>query len=82
MHKIETAVKIYAHMVEVPCVKNVAMRKLGGLLLHPYPTIRNKAADELFIAVEDETLLGVDWSRPVAELKAVVQDIRERLTGV
>lgn len=41
--------------------------------------IRNAAADEMYINSEDGELLGVDWSKPVNELKSIVHEMRLRL---
>lgn len=72
VQKIEAAVKIYAGMLAVPRVRAEVQEKLCSMLLHPYPKIRNAAADALLIATDDERLMGVNWSKPQAELKVVV----------
>ena len=79
VQKIEAAVRIYAGMMAVPSVRAEVQEKLGSMLLHPYPKIRNAAADALFIVTEDESLMGVNWSKPTEELKAVVRSFRFRV---
>lgn len=78
VQKIEAAVKIYAGMLAVPRVRVEVQEKLCSMLLHPYPKIRNAAADALLIVTDDERLMGVNWSKPQAELKAVVRSFQAR----
>ena len=79
IQKIEAAVKIYAGMMAVPRVRAEVQEKLCSMLLHPYPRIRNAAADALLIVTEDESLMGVKWSKPQAELKVVVRSFQARI---
>ena len=79
IQKIEASVKIYAGLMTVPRVRAEVEGKLCSMLLHPYPKIRNAAADALLIVTDDEILMGVDWSRPQAELKAVVHSFQTRV---
>ena len=79
VQKIEAAVKIYAGMMTVPRVRTEVQMKLCSMLLHPYPRIRNVAADALLVMTEDESLMGVNWSRPQAELKVVVGSFQTRI---
>lgn len=76
VQKIEAAVKIYAGIMAVPGVKTEVQEKLCSMLLHPYPKIRNAAADAFLIATEDEKLMGVNWSKNPAELKVVVRSFQ------
>ena len=73
VQKIEAAVKIYAGMMAVPSVIPEVQEKLYSMLLHPYPKIRNAAANTLLIVTEDENLMEVNWSKPPAELKIVIR---------
>ena len=79
VQKIEAAVKIYAGMMTVPRVRTEAQEKLCSMLLHPYPRIRNAAADALLIVTEDESLMGVNWSKPQAQLEFGVCSFRARI---
>lgn len=76
VQKIEAAVKIYAGMLAVPRVRAEVQEKLCSMLLHAYPKIRNAAADALLIVSDDESLMGVNWSKPQAELKIVVRSFQ------
>ncbi|KAF6229417.1 hypothetical protein HO133_007533 [Letharia lupina] len=79
VQKIEAAVKIYAGMMAVPRVRTEVQEKLCSMLLHPYPKVRNAAADALLIVTEDESLMGVNWSKPQAELKIVVRSFQAKV---
>lgn len=79
IQKIEAAVKIYAGMMAVLKVRTEVQEKLCSMLLHPYPKIRNAAADALLIVTEDESLIGVNWSKPQAELKGFVRSFQARV---
>ncbi len=79
VQKIEAAVKIYAGMMTVPRVRVEVQEKLCSMLLHPYPKIRNTAADALLIVTEDESLMGVNWSKPQAALKEAVRSFQTRV---
>ena len=79
VQKIEAAVKIYAGMMAVPSIRMEVQEKLCSMLLHPYPRIRNAVADTLLILTDDESLMGINWSRPQAELKGTVQSFRAKL---
>ncbi len=79
VQKIEAAVKIYAGMMTVPSVREEVQEKLCSMLLHPYPKIRNAAADSLLIVTEDESLMGVNWSKSQSELKASVLSFQARI---
>ena len=76
VQKIEAAVKIYAGMMAVPRVRTEVREKLCSMLLHPYPKIRNVAADALLIVTGDESLTRVNWSNPQTELKGVVRSLQ------
>ena len=79
VQKIEAAVKIYAGMMEVPRVRVEVQEKLCSMLLHPYPKIRNAAADALLLVTDDESLIGVNWSKPQVELKGIVRSFQARI---
>lgn len=79
VQKIEAAVKVYAGMIAVPRVSVEVQEKLCSMLVHPYPKIRNAAADALLIVTEDKAMMGVPWSKPQAELKEVVRSFQARV---
>ena len=79
VQKIEAAVRIYAGMMTVPRVRTEVQKKLCSMLLHPYPRIRNAAADSLLVVTGDESLMEVNWSKPQAELKVIVGSFQARI---
>ncbi len=79
VQKIEAAVKIYAGMMAVPRVRVEVQEKLCSMLLHPYPKIRNAAADALLIVTEDKSLMGFNWSKPQTALKEAVRSVQARV---
>lgn len=79
VQQIEAAVKIYAGMMAVPRISIEVQAKLCSMLMHPYPKIRNATADALLTVTEDNGLMEVNWSKPQAELKVVVQSCQARL---
>lgn len=78
VQKIEAAIKIYAGMMAVPRVSVEVQEKLCSMLVHPYPKIRNAAADALLVVTWDEGLMGVNWSKPQAELKSATRSFQAR----
>ena len=79
VQKIEAAVKVYGGMMAVSRVRAEVQEKLCSMLLHPYPKIRNAAADALLIVTDDESLMKVNWSKPQVELKGVVRSFQARV---
>lgn len=76
VRKIEAAVRIYAGLMAVPKVRADVQEKQCSMLLHPYPKIRNAAADALLVVTEDESLIRVNWSKPQGELKGIVRSLQ------
>ncbi|ODH53102.1 hypothetical protein GX48_00637 [Paracoccidioides brasiliensis] len=77
--RIEAAIKIYALLWRMGVFRNDSMKKLTGMLLHPYPMIRTIAADCLYLETRVEEMKGEDWSSPPKELKGKVDDLRVAL---
>ncbi|KAI9878754.1 MAG: hypothetical protein M1830_010607 [Pleopsidium flavum] len=76
VHKLEAAVKLYAGLAEVASTSQEAVMKLAGMLLHPFPKIRNAAADALYVLHKNDTLKMEDWSRPAKELRDCVEALK------
>ncbi|EGE83692.2 beta-tubulin cofactor d [Blastomyces dermatitidis ATCC 18188] len=81
MARIEAAIKIYSLLWRMGVIKGDAMKKLTGMLLHPYPKIRTIAADCLYMESHVEEMKGEDWSSPPEQLKAKVDNLRVVLTS-
>ncbi|OJD19110.1 hypothetical protein AJ78_00896 [Emergomyces pasteurianus Ep9510] len=76
MSRMEAAIKIYALLWRMDVIKGDAMKKLTGMLLHPYPKIRTTAADCLYMETRVEKMKDEDWSSPPKQLKAKVDNLR------
>ena len=84
--RIEAAIKAYEGLLfaapEGGGVRRDVVRKLTGMLLHPYPKVRNLVADTLFVFFGHEGLRTRDWGAPVKELKGEVEGLRDELLKV
>ncbi|KAL9121236.1 MAG: hypothetical protein Q9187_002210 [Circinaria calcarea] len=67
------SVEVYTGLATIEPVQSMVQLKLTSMLLHPYPKIRNKAADALYISTKAELLRQTDWSRSPKELKKPVR---------
>ena len=79
--RLEAAIKAYEGLlfVEESSVRRDVVRKLTGMLLHPYPKIRNSVADMLFMHFDHETVRRSNWGGEVKGLKGRVEGLREEL---
>jgi hypothetical protein len=74
--KILAAVRVYCQMAEVAAVRGEVIKKLVGMLrTNPYPRVRIAVAEVLWVVTGEEALKAKDWSRPVKENAAVVDDL-------
>ena len=71
VRRLEAAIKLYSGLVEV---YPTALDKLIGLLLHPFPKVRNQAADSIFVI--RGVCKGVNWAKAK---KADVEDLKREL---
>ncbi|QSS55334.1 beta-tubulin cofactor d [Histoplasma capsulatum var. duboisii H88] len=76
MARIEAAIKVYALLWRLNVVRGDVMKKLTGMLLHPYPKIRTIAADCLYMESHIEEMKSEDWASPPKQLKAKVDNLR------
>jgi hypothetical protein len=74
VRKLEAAVKLYGALSEV---YPPAVTKLTGILLHAYPTIRNLAAEEIFVV--KGVGKSVNWGKA---RKADMEQVRSHLAMV
>jgi tubulin-specific chaperone D len=58
VRKLEAAVKLYGGLMDV---YPEAVEKLVGMILHPFPSIRNQVAETLFVT--KGVGKGVNWVR-------------------
>ncbi|KAI9830641.1 MAG: hypothetical protein M1819_005451 [Sarea resinae] len=54
--KLEAAVRLYTGLVEISSIRDEVVRKLASMLVHPFPMIRNSAAEALFISAQFDLL--------------------------
>ncbi|KAI1816509.1 beta-tubulin cofactor d [Poronia punctata] len=88
VRKLEACIKVYgalAAATTADVVRGEARRRLGALLLHPWPRVRSLVVDELWNLDLDLSgqgqeknllLLGVDWGRAdKAQVKGIVAEL-------
>ncbi|KAJ6078960.1 hypothetical protein N7467_008713 [Penicillium canescens] len=76
MARLEAAVKAYAALTRINSMRADVLKKMTGLLLHPFPRIRSSAAEYLFVVTDTEITKFEDWSAPPKELKPQVESLR------
>ncbi|KAI9759758.1 MAG: hypothetical protein M4579_002143 [Chaenotheca gracillima] len=83
MPKLEAAIKIYGGLNDISAIRYEVLKKLGSMLLHPLPMVRNHAAECLYIITVDpsisETLQGEDWSMSPKDIKSNSGDLQSSL---
>ncbi|PYH44553.1 tubulin-specific chaperone D [Aspergillus saccharolyticus JOP 1030-1] len=86
MARLEAAVKVYAPLSRtsgagdsVGQLRREVLKKMTGLLLHPFPRIRSAVAEYLYMETGAEVVKVEDWTRTNRELKALglVEVVRE-----
>ncbi|PGH14144.1 hypothetical protein AJ79_03262 [Helicocarpus griseus UAMH5409] len=82
MSRMEAAIKVYALLWRMNVIRSDAMKKLTGMLLHPYPKIRTIAADCLYMETYVEEMKAEDWSSSPKELKGRVDGLRGALSAM
>ncbi|KAJ5563572.1 Tubulin-specific chaperone D [Penicillium sp. DV-2018c] len=78
--RLEAAVKVYAALARIDTLREGVLKKLTGLLLHPFPRIRSSAAEYLFVLTGSEIAKYEDWSAPAKQLKPQVDSIKTTLS--
>ncbi|KAJ5568528.1 hypothetical protein N7450_011014 [Penicillium hetheringtonii] len=77
--RIEAAVKVYAALSRLESLRADALKKLTGLLLHPFPRVRSFAADYVFIVTNSKLVKYENWSAQPKQLKEIVECLRGEL---
>ncbi|KAJ5098458.1 hypothetical protein N7532_005459 [Penicillium argentinense] len=80
--RLEAAIKAYAALSRLEALRTDVLKKLSGLLLHPFPRVRLSAADRLFVVTNSETVKYENWSDQPKQLKEKVEDLRVVLLPV
>lgn len=76
--KLLAAVDVYSGLAEISEIRVDVLSKLASMLLHPFPKVRNMAAEALWVATGDETLKPRVWSDAPAQHKTFVAEFREK----
>ncbi|OQD81445.1 hypothetical protein PENANT_c027G02907 [Penicillium antarcticum] len=76
MARLEAAIKAYAALTRIDSLRADVLKKMSGLLLHPFPRIRSSAAEYLFVVTDTEITKFGDWSASPKELKLQVDSLR------
>ncbi|KAJ6144506.1 hypothetical protein N7470_008401 [Penicillium chermesinum] len=74
--RLEAAIQVYAALSKFESLRSDVLKKITGMLLHPFPRVRSTAADYLYTIVETEAIKYEDWSAPPKELKGKVESLR------
>ncbi|CAG7939163.1 unnamed protein product [Penicillium salamii] len=74
--RLEAAVKAYGALTRIDSLRAGVLKKLTGMLLHPFPRVRSSAAEYLFVVTESDIIKYEDWSAPPKELKPQIDDLK------
>ncbi|KAJ5620382.1 hypothetical protein N7510_004366 [Penicillium lagena] len=74
--RLEAATKMYAAMSRIESLRSDVLKKLTGMLLHPFPRVRASAADYLFVVTDSEMVKYEDWSAQPKQLIGQVEGLR------
>lgn len=86
IRKLEAAIQIYSGILITPSfihLRNDTLLQLTCMLLHQYPKIRNAAADTLYLAYPDCSLLGsINWTERKDVRREDIRSIRAQIEGI
>ncbi|KAL3472084.1 tubulin folding cofactor D C terminal-domain-containing protein [Aspergillus californicus] len=74
--RLEAAIRTYAPLSRLEQVRGEVLKKLTGMLLHPFPRVRATTAEYLFMECGLDIVKLEDWARPPKELKGKVEEVR------
>lgn len=75
MQKLHLALDMYRGLAGVPATRQDTLRKVVGMLVHPFPKVRITAAETLWLVTGEEGLKRYDWSVPSKSLKGAVEAV-------
>ncbi|KAJ5799803.1 uncharacterized protein N7518_001871 [Penicillium psychrosexuale] len=78
--RLEAAVKVYAALSRIDSLRGGVLKKMTGLLLHPFPKVRSTAAEYLFVVTDSEIVKYEDWSASPKQLKPQVDNLKVALS--
>jgi hypothetical protein len=79
MARLEAAIKVYAPLCRLEHLRADVLKKMAGMLLHPFPRIRSNVADYLFMETGSDLVKDEDWTKPPKQLKGQVENLRTTL---
>ncbi|KAL6238609.1 hypothetical protein BDW75DRAFT_237285 [Aspergillus navahoensis] len=74
--RLEAAIRAYAPLSRLDQVRADVLKKLTGMLLHPFPRVRATTAEYLFMETNLDLVKLEDWTSQPAKLKAKVEKVR------
>ncbi|KAL2829958.1 tubulin folding cofactor D C terminal-domain-containing protein, partial [Aspergillus cavernicola] len=74
--RLEAAIRAYAPLLRLEQVRVDVLKKMTGMLLHPFPRVRATAAEYLFMESGVDIVKLEDWTREPKELKNKVEEVR------
>ncbi|CAG7998159.1 unnamed protein product [Penicillium olsonii] len=74
--RLEAAIKAYGALSRIDYLHTGVLKKLTGMLLHPFPRVRSSAAEYLFMVTESDAVKYEDWSASPKQLKPQVDDLK------
>ncbi|KAJ5893515.1 hypothetical protein N7495_005206 [Penicillium taxi] len=80
--RLEAGIRVYAALSRIESLRNDVLKKLTGMLLHPFPRVRLSAADYIFTITDSESVKYEDWSTQPKELKEKVEGLRSVLLPI
>ncbi|KAL5002135.1 tubulin folding cofactor D C terminal-domain-containing protein [Aspergillus recurvatus] len=78
--RLEAAIRAYAPLSRLDQVRADVLKKLTGMLLHPFPRVRATTAEYLFMETDLDLVKLEDWTTQPSKLKAKVEEVRGVLT--
>ncbi|KAL4802284.1 tubulin folding cofactor D C terminal-domain-containing protein [Aspergillus unguis] len=74
--RLEAATRVYAPLSRFEQVRVEVLKKLTGMLLHPFPRVRTTTAEYLFMETGLELVKLEDWADQPTKLKGKVEEVR------
>ncbi|KAF7158423.1 hypothetical protein CNMCM5623_003426 [Aspergillus felis] len=79
MARLEAATKVYVALCRLEHLRVDVLKKMVGMLLHPFPRIRSSVADYLFMETGSDLVKDEDWTKAPKQLKGQVRNLEERI---
>ncbi|GIJ86129.1 hypothetical protein Asppvi_005003 [Aspergillus pseudoviridinutans] len=79
MARLEASIKVYASLCRLEHLRVDVLKKMVGMLLHPFPRIRSSVADYLFMETGSDLVKDEDWTKAPKQLKGQAETLRAML---